>query len=136
MRILFDPKVPTEVRAAVEPLLRKWEWLIPTWVHQLTVFWNDKDSARICNLAEPEYRRAWIALLNGWLTNDPETRERDVVHELIHFSLEPIASFAETLIERTIPDEDSAFRKWADEELRRVVEGCTVDLQNAITDQR
>jgi hypothetical protein len=59
LELRFDPEVPPEVENAIQPLLERHAWLIPSYVHFVFVRWTheDGDAALSATVAE-EYRRS------------------------------------------------------------------------------
>jgi hypothetical protein len=126
-KIRFTPGISDEVRAAVEPHLMKWAFLIPAWCHEVNVTWRDDDPAGALNIVvHYEYRRADINVLPNFLSC-PERRERNVVHELLHIITEPMRNTARDLrdvVAKGHPD----VLGWADEMIRHSDESITCDL--------
>jgi hypothetical protein len=126
-RIRFSPNVASEVRAAIEPHLVKWAFLIPAWCHELTVKWDDDDtSSALCVKVFYEYRSADLIVLPNFLTS-PAARERDVVHELLHLSLAPLTIVCEAMRDALVKQAPDV-EEWANEMLRHGEEATTCDL--------
>jgi hypothetical protein len=126
-RIRFSPNVAAEVRAAIEPHLVKWAFLIPAWCREVCVRWDDEDPDSACRIrARYEYREADLYVCAVFLS-EPEERERIVVHELSHLTLAPFVSVLHAMRDVLVakaPDVEA----WADEMLRLGEEASTCDL--------
>lgn len=131
-RIVYRADVPVEVREAIAPYLTRWASLVPRWCHDLTVVWNDRDteSGALSVAVYYEYRNADIEILANFLTN-PDDRERQVVHELMHLQLAPLVSTSEALrdaVVKQVPE----MKSWANEQLRQSEEATTCDLTELV----
>lgn len=88
-RVVWRPSVPAEVRAAAEPMLGRWLWVLPPWLYELTVNWDEPQkgeapgSAAVTEATE-EYRFGAVSLRPEWLMETPAQRERHLLHELVH----------------------------------------------------
>lgn len=124
-KIAFTPGMSDEVRAAIEPHLRKWGFLIPGWCRELNVTWKDDDDRGALNiLVHYEYRRADMNVLANFMSIT-HRREQNVVHELLHIVTAPLCNtmqdFRNALKPELVP--------WADEMIRHSSESVTCDLQ-------
>lgn len=88
----WDAGVPPEVRAAAEPHLTRWAGLLPTWCQEFRVRWGSEPGTS-CQIT-CHYPNRWAVLKIGaeWLDQPPGAREVDLVHELLHVALEPMAA--------------------------------------------
>lgn len=134
--IAWGAETPAEVRAAVEPILDRYRHLIPGWCRSLHVTYRDTGSEEgniLTTGASPEYRHGWINILPAWLGETGESRERAIVHELIHLPLTPMVQMVEDLLTRLL-DEGGApqFHGFAQEQWRRAFEGAVQDLAYSI----
>lgn len=129
IKIRFDGEVPDEVQAAIAPLIDKWLWLLPTWVHLLYVQFTEHE-ASLSTSCDEEYRKVRLYIHAGWLVASPEIRDSNVCHEFIHVLTDPLFQFGGQVCD--VLEKDSALHKWAREQLRLAVERSTVDLEYAI----
>lgn len=125
--IRYAAGVIPEVRAAIEPHLSRWAFLIPAWCHEVNVVWNDDDTDGALSVrVHYEYRRADLNVLPNFLSC-PDRRERNVIHELLHIITEPMANCMRDMRDSLVkanPD----LEKWADEQIRFGTESVTCDL--------
>lgn len=121
---------PNEIRTAVEPLIRRWEHLLPTWVHFVMVAYDQADSGSMTNRTYPEYRFAKLWVNAGWLTCTPEERSDLVRHEFLHLPIAPLFHLGHDLIDTLVQDE--ACRKTLHEQWRVAHEGAITDLEYAL----
>lgn len=136
-RVEWARWVPTEVRAALAPPLRRHLWLVPTWVHEIVVEWDESpegdDPPALQALGDPEYRQANLVVCPAFLGESPEVRDREVLHEIVHLSLEPLRALARTYAKAAADaDEESVAFKVAEEHIRTAVEGGVCDLTSAL----
>ena len=127
---------PPEVRSALRPILLRYLWLVPSWVQTLHVGWDDSPdnaNANMATSAQPEYRQGQLTVSPGWLGAVPAARRTDVIHELLHFPLAPVVIEHRDLTARLLDDGGAPqFHGYAQEQWRRVFEGCVQDLAAAI----
>lgn len=130
-KIRYDSDLAPEVRAAIDPHLAKWAFLIPGWCHDLCVRWDDEDPDSAVRIkARHEYREADMYVCAVFLS-DPAERERIVVHELAHLSLAPLTAVVGALRDALVakaPDVEV----WADEVLRQGEEATTCDIAELV----
>jgi hypothetical protein len=132
LRFNLHYETPDEVEHLVDPLLRRYAWLVPTWVHDLFVHYTgaDKDDpeARAGIIGHWEYREARMDIYGGWLALDAGLRRDSIVHELAHAATEPLHQFVMDLLCK-LPDDEKARTKrhWL-----KLLEGCTQDIAHGI----
>ena len=130
--VSWNPDVPEEVRASVEPYIRRWEHLAPTWIHDLRVAWDPKgDGASMST--HHEYRYARIEVTGKFLDMPAYERDDAVRHEFLHIPLAPLTNWTKDLIERLAKD-DERLRDWLHSEWRERLEAAVVDLEFATKD--
>jgi hypothetical protein len=126
-KINFTPGTSDEVRAAIEPHLLKWEFLIPAWCHEVNVTWKDDDLNGALNIVvHYEYRRADVTICPNFMSI-PHRRERNVVHELLHIVTHPIVNTARDIRDR-IDKTNPSLADWANEMIRHSDESVACDL--------
>lgn len=134
MKIIYAPTLPAEVRTAVEPLLERHRSIVPEWCHRLTIYFteggNNGEYSAGTSVDWP-YRKASITLHAGFLTDPPDVRERDIVHELFHVVTGPGDDFAWRELKRVL---DTAGNETLVKAMRAAykdhVEGTVQDLCN------
>lgn len=130
-KIRFTPGISDEVRAAVEPHLVKWAFLIAGWCHEVNVTWKDDDPNGCLNIVvHYEYRRADINVLPNFLSI-PHRREQNVVHELLHIVTEPMQNTARDLRD-VVGKQHPDVLAWAEEMIRHSTESVTCDLATLV----
>ncbi|MBW6457419.1 MAG: hypothetical protein K0A98_16175 [Trueperaceae bacterium] len=125
---------PTEVRAALRPILVDYLWLVPPWCQSLYVRWEGKPEdpdSNASSSAQPEYRQAQLSVHPGWLAEIHATRVHNVIHELVHVPVAPMVVEHEDLAERLL-DDAPRFRGYAQEQWRRSFECAVQDIATAI----
>lgn len=131
-RVKWTSGVPAEIKRAAEGLFKRYNPILPTWCHWLTIEYGDtKDAPMTCD-AQPEYRQATITLGQGWLAEEEEAREIAVCHEHVHVTLAPMANFVERLL-KLVPDNSGKAvirAQWDD-----AVEGVTCDIAALLYDR-
>ena len=131
-RVVWDPRLPQETRAAFEvhflPLMR----MLPAWVTDVRIDYDGDDmTSGLYVGAQYEYRRGTIFVCAPFLHLGTETRRRAVLHEIVHFGLDPVDNLLLALIERL--DEDGDLHAWAREQRRVALESSTCDLTESMT---
>lgn len=121
--------VPDEARSAIEPLLMANLYRIPGWCVELRVTWNDESDFVLNSRVQAEYRTGAIEICPAFLRRDPKSRADDVLHELVHFAVDPLHSLVHRLIvDAQRAGASDAMIAWFKEEARRCVELATCDV--------
>jgi hypothetical protein len=132
MRRTWNRQMPAEVRAILEPLLDKWDFVLPGWCDQLILEWdtveNDDESTLRCQPQE-EYRQIRVIVFGQWLIEQEENREEAVLHELAHTLSAPLLDHAEDMLELGKGKTDG---KLLDELERRALERTNCDVTTAL----
>lgn len=123
--------VPPEVWDAVEPLLLRHVALVPTWCHEVRVFWDSSDGETSAKCgADYEYRVARVTICGGFFDYGPAGRDEAIRHEFLHIPLCPLTDWTRDLIHRLTGD-DTRLRDWLLSEWRERLEGAVCDLEKA-----
>lgn len=80
----YAPEVPADVRAMVEPLLLKWEKLVPVWAQRILVRLTEENDAKLTITVREDQRDAILTIHPDWIIW-PIDREHAIKHELCHF---------------------------------------------------
>lgn len=130
--IVYDPTVPDEVRAAIDPILSRHTRIIPDWCFQLTINFSDGGHDGEYNAsASPNfpYRRASLWFYAGWLLGTPAQRERDIVHELFHLVTAADSDYVLRIIRECVKDKPE-LREHLITEYKEYLEGVVQDFAN------
>jgi len=131
----YTPGLPAEARAAIEPHLVQWAFLIPAWCHRVNVVWTDDDANGALKVqVHYEYRRADLHVLPNFLSATAH-REEQVIHELLHIATEPMRNTCHDLRDALVA-QIPALAGWADELMRHSEESVVCDLAAAIVRAR
>lgn len=130
MKVVWE-NVPLEVRAALEPLLDKWLWILPPWCQEFRVDYKGGQDATMS--VTVSYRNRWAVLhaTGLWLGEKEQYREVSVIHELVHVLLEPMVSAVARVIEDTTPA-GTPLRNLADSVFSDGMEASTEDMARAL----
>lgn len=132
MEIIFNKAIEEENRKEIEKYLNEFIWLIPSWLHKLTVFVNTNDE--IGHLAGMrtrfQYREADLDICPEWFVRNREEKRDAVLHEFCHLHNYQIFDFADRLIQEFVTDEKAS--AMLSDEMTRYLEGGTQDLTRAI----
>lgn len=130
--IIWQPCVSDAVRALAEPILDRWRWLIPSWCHELLVFYRetDGDNAAAACRTYPEYRYAQLMIYGSFVGKQrPDDRENAIIHELLHVQLQPLVQEFKHLLAQQVPE--GPLREWANTNHTGAMEGVVCDLARA-----
>jgi hypothetical protein len=124
MKLIWDKNTSDAHRKQIEAVLKKYEWLYPTWLHRMYVglYVTDELQTLARIKVVEQYRDANLQIFTAWLLSEKEEQENTIIHELVHLHNCPLFSMAC----RHIEDEK------IQSELERYLEGCTEDLAHAI----
>lgn len=128
----WEADFPADIRAIVEPVLEPWRPLFPTWCQELILRFDPKPAARM--QAELNHRSRWGVLIvtASWLADPPAQRESSLVHEIVHFALEPLAVAVKAGLDEAIPDADDRARRLAERIVTDALECSVEDLAQGL----
>lgn len=139
--IEWHAQMPPEMRATIEPIIERYQWLIPQWVYQFRVsFYSTKtdengqaENALAQIYVNDEYRSATLEIFADWLDGNEKTRRYNIVHELCHLYTCLPGNFFNRFVDAVYPEVDKgpAYRLAKDEH-RRLAEQATQDLAWAL----
>lgn len=129
-KVSWNHDVPQEIRDSILPHIRRWEHLVPTWIHDLRVAWEPEGVYSMLNSSYHEYRYARITVCGNWLTAAYDERDDAVRHELLHITLHPMTDWTKDLIER-LGDGDERLQGWLLSEWQERLEAAVCDLEHA-----
>lgn len=121
---------PPEVRQALEPMLKRWGALLPSWVQDVRVAYDGTRDATMS--VTTNYRNRWILLLvtGNWMAEAQGERENALRHELAHVLLEPFDSVVERVLD-TLP-EDTVTEQLARGMVEDGAEAAVEDIARAL----
>jgi len=131
MKLNLDKNLRPDLSAKVAALINQHKWIIPTWLHTLSVSigHGETDIVAKCHV-DHEYRQATIQIFDRFATENNEFQESTIIHELIHIHTSPIIDYVKTTLDETIKDDTQ--RNLITQQLDRLHEGITCDLEYAI----
>lgn len=128
VRLAWDNECPVEVRAAMAPYVDRYTSLLPGWLQELRLGFDDDDPNGIMyTRCDPEYRWARIMACGAWLKEDDQDRDETFLHEIIHIPVQPMVAVAEDLI-AVLKETHAPMESWAREQLRRALESTVQDM--------
>lgn len=121
------------IRAGLEPLLRKYDWLLPNWLNYVFVYYTNEESSTAARIiANYEYRNAQLNIASGWVLNDADYQERCVRHEFLHVVAEPLLNGIRDL-HGMVKEKHPDTYKYLEEQIRFGNESFIVDLTEALS---
>jgi len=129
--IWYSPTLPPEIKTVLEPILRAYLHILPTWMHELIVRYDAADQNAATMNIDQEYRRATLTVTGQWLLQFPGDREENIRHELSHILVGPLTEWTKDLIDRLAKD-DERLSEWLKKEWQLILEGVTTDVQMAL----
>ena len=129
--ITWDPDIPEDIRAIVEPHLRRWRGLVPTWCQEFIVRYRPAQDGRM--ETKVNYRNRWavIVVTGVWLGETEVEREASLVHELLHICLEPLSAAVVRIIE-DVTEKDTPVRALVDSMFTDGLEASVEDTARCI----
>jgi hypothetical protein len=97
---------PQDIRPAVEGLLARYAYLLPTWCLTFVVRYKRNEKLSGMVRVEPEYRRATLYISGAFVRESAADRENTIAHELLHVALWPMYKRGEALIEQLYADDE------------------------------
>lgn len=125
--------MPDAIRDVALPLVQRWVHVLPSWVGEIKLEWDEKDSE--CNAriwVAFEYRRVVLSICPHFMALSPERQSHTIVHEMCHAYTTPISSSAVESIRAIVGEESTPGSRVAEAYLNERVEGCTEDLTNLV----
>lgn len=139
--ITYRGEIPPEIQAALGPLIERFRCLLPDWLHHLNVAFytsppKDSERALAQTTSEPEYRVAYLDIFPGFMMYHDDKRVENLVHELIHVTVNPLYNtmlgFIEELFKLESLKDNAALKAVMLNGLRCVNESVTTDLQKIV----
>jgi len=129
MRIEYN--VPHEYVAELENFMRKYSWLVPSWVKFIKIEWAHAENTTATSEVNYDYLNITIELGFQYRALYAHDRERLLVHELCHAYTTPLSEIARNNLSLVECDK---VRDTMKEVIRRSLEQCTSHLEHAIFD--
>lgn len=84
IKIEYDHQrpMPEHIRELAEPLLERYKWMIPPWIHTFHVQYEHGEALAIA--MNPEYLRLTLRIGHDFYVVTPEQRTRGIIHEFMH----------------------------------------------------
>lgn len=131
-KVWWHATFPAELRAVVEPLVHLHMALMPTWVHELCVYYAPLEANAAATMgADPEYRRAKLTITGDFFNASDEDRQQMMLHEFIHLPVSPLTNFTHALIDKL---EDEQLKLYLRDHWRQCMEGMVCDFEKIIAD--
>lgn len=122
---------PEELRRIVEPYLARELPILPPWVLELRLdFDDDGRGAGLRATVNREYRCGGVTFCGGWFSGTERYRRSSIRREFVHFALHGLKCVASDLIAR---QSDEGFREYLTEQLREATEMATVDVEQMLS---
>lgn len=128
---IWDPDVPADIRAIVEPYLTRWIGLLPTWCQRFEVRYDPHKQAAMAVHTNHRNRWAQLQVTGEWLAESDRERENAVIHELVHVALEPFVHAAGRILE-DLTEEGTPLRELGDSMFTDGMECAVEDLARGI----
>lgn len=134
-RAQFGDDVPALIRTEILHLWPRLEWLLPRWVRTVTFHWKasaDNDESAEC---DPDYTYGYVGInVTGlWLDDRERIKLHDLVHEVLHLWMEPVAGYAKKTFKTLLKEEAPKFHKTVEQELDHRVEVAIQDMAEVLT---
>ena len=129
--VTWEPDIPADIRAIVEPHLERWKGLVPTWVQEFIVRYDPMSDNRMAVKVNHRGRWAVLIVTGHWLGEASEEREESMIHEFIHICLEPLVAPVSGIID-DMTDEDTRERKLVESMFSDGMEASVEDLARCL----
>ena len=118
--------LPDELSATVGPIVDANLDLLPNWIVELNILWDDEGGVAKMR-PHIDYRRAKMTIGPQWIDASAPFRRRTIMHEFMHCQLGPLHILATRLVEMAGKD-NVALTEELHEQLRIALEQTTVDV--------
>jgi hypothetical protein len=132
-RIAFFEDVPAEMREAIRPHVRRAAFTLPGWCEHLYLDWatHDGDTGTAADtVCMFRYRWARVTVYSGWLRHGEYTRQRLLLHELVHVNIDPLYHGLKNMVDDLTPDKIS--ERVVLRTLNEALEGVVEDMTNLL----
>lgn len=129
--------VPAVARQIIEPLVMRYQVLLPTWAQQIYIGWNGSGDGKGTTIdchASYEYRSFTMTFHSGFIVQREDEHKAQIIHEILHASSCVLADWARDTIDLLTPESEAPkFRQSLLEELRHRHESFVQDLALRLT---
>lgn len=125
--------MPVAIRDVALPLVERWAHVLPSWVGEIKIEWDEKDTE--CNAriwVSFEYRRVVLSICSHFMSLPPDQQSHTILHEICHSYTTPIAAAAIESVQAIVGAESTPGSRLARVYLDERSEGCTEDLTRLV----
>jgi hypothetical protein len=129
-RIEWDGDWPPDLLILVEPYVKRWQNLIPTWCQYVKIRYSPHRIATI--EVDMHYTNRWAVLnfTGHFFDMSIDQRNKIVLHEIVHLCMQPLSDAMDTVLESISIETDAM--SLAMKIVRDGNEAATEDMANAI----
>lgn len=131
MILEWDPEFPPELKSALEPLVEKWTWILPPWVHELVLRYKSEGKVTASTHGYYKYRWQKVEFDTAFIMEEPIARERSVIHEFLHICFREQHDALDILLNH-VPEETKSL---ANDFLIAATEGVVQDLAEKLREK-
>lgn len=91
--------LPDEISATVMPLVDSHTDVLPGWVVELDILWDETHETVAKMRPHIDYRRAKLTIGPTWVNATHEMRRRTIIHEFMHVQLGPLHQMGVRLLD-------------------------------------
>lgn len=128
--VVWNKNIESQNKEEIQKFLTPYLWMIPTWVHKITITLAESEGNLAGMRTRFQYREVDLDICPEWFIRTDEVKADAILHELCHMHNYQIFDFADRLIDKFIEDEKT--KEVLSDELTRYLEGGTQDLTRAI----
>lgn len=136
-KVVYLPSLKADIRDEVEYLVNKYAFMLPTWLHTLSVMgWQNETHLKEIPYytaemsVTPEYRKATLMIYPKWREMDEDYHDSTIAHEFGHAIMGSVDAFVDNLIDNMENTDD--VKAFLHEEYRKVTEGAVEDMAQAV----
>ena len=109
--LILDKELPEEHIEEIREILDRWEWILPSWVKELSICQAGSDPNSVLSITcRHRYRKATIDIRPEWHQWERKVREKMFLHELCHTTIAALADFAEIALKNLMDIDDPKTR--------------------------
>lgn len=123
--------LPDEISPSVMGYVDSHLDLLPGWVVELDVLWDDEFDAIAKMRPHVDYRRGKLTIGPSWVNASEKMRRRTIIHEFVHVQLGPLHILACRLLDIAGKNNDALDTELR-EQLRTALEQTTVDTTSLV----
>lgn len=87
-------------------LVAKWQWILPSWVHEIILFYEENGDSYISCVCKRDYLRFDISIGDSFFLVDKDQQDKSMIHEFCHPDTTPDIVLFQKFLEIKLEEDD------------------------------